>query len=99
MPSVLLHICALRYIFIALAPKAPNTADATAITIFKILSQAVFFMLITLCFNESILEDFHQVLLRCRNFHHRHYPDLLHHRQNHSHRSTSQIQRPATMYG
>ena len=40
-------------IFIALAPKAPNIAEATAITIFRILFKTAFFMLITLCFNNK----------------------------------------------
>ncbi|EFA21426.1 hypothetical protein HMPREF0969_00621 [Bacteroides sp. D20] len=34
------------YTFIALAPKAPNMAEATAITTFKILSQTFFFIVL-----------------------------------------------------
>ena len=40
-PLILLHESTI-YTFIALAPKAPNMAEATAITTFKILSKRSF---------------------------------------------------------
>ncbi len=42
---ILLHESTI-YTFIALAPKAPNMAEATAITTFKILSQTFYFIVL-----------------------------------------------------
>ena len=43
------------YTFIALAPKAPNMAEATAITTFKILSQTFFFIVLIFKISKYIL--------------------------------------------
>lgn len=43
----------LVYTFIAFAPNAPNMAEASAITIFRILSHIVFFIINLYNFNNS----------------------------------------------
>lgn len=45
-PIAILPFYRANYIFIALAPKAPKIAEATAITTFKILSQTFFFIVL-----------------------------------------------------
>ena len=47
-----------HHIFIALAPKAPSKADATAIIIFKTLSQTVFFILLCVFTNQQAAQPF-----------------------------------------
>lgn len=46
LPKALFHILGISYKFIALAPKTPAKAEATAITTFRIISHTDFFIAI-----------------------------------------------------